>query len=162
VSRKPTPAMLAVLARLHAPGARSLDVGGEDGVRPSTARALIRHGYALSWATGEFELWGPFVHIAPKRNDTGTGKEDGFVRTTCSCDAGVLAMKCEKCGSEAIRIEPVRCPSCTRRGCTKCDRRDVERPRNFGKVHPAEDRLWCRCCGTLWTPSTESSPRGDR
>lgn len=95
-----------VLAKLHEAGCRSLDVGGSGGVNPRTARALVRQGYAFTWASGEFDPWGPFVYICAKRNDTGTGKEDGFVRTSCTCNAGVLAMKCEKCGSNAVRVIP--------------------------------------------------------
>lgn len=98
-----TPAMRVLLRRLHT-GPRSLDVGGEAGVDPRTARALVKRGYAFTWASGEFGPNGPHVSICAKRNDTGAGRVDGFVRTPCSCDAGVTAMRCDRCGAEATRL----------------------------------------------------------
>ena len=92
-----------MLAKLHTN--RSMPIGGEGGVNPRTARALIARGYAFTWACGEFDPYGPFVHINAKRNDTGHGREDGFVRTLCSCNAGVLALKCELCGGAAERLD---------------------------------------------------------
>lgn len=91
----------AVLEKLHSPGFPSLDVGGSGGVNPRTARRLLKDGYVFTWASGEFDPWGPYVHISAKRNDPGDGRWEGPVRTQCSCDAGVLAMKCEACGGAA-------------------------------------------------------------
>lgn len=98
-----SPAARKTLEKLHR-SSRSLSVGGRGGVNPRTARWLIEHGYVFSWAAGEFDPWGPFVYICAKRNHNEEGKADGFVRTSCSCNAGVFLMKCEICKEEAVRI----------------------------------------------------------
>lgn len=92
-----------VLEKLYATKG-SLDVG-RGNVNPRTVRSLLRRGLVFTWASGEYDPAGPFVHVAAKKNDVG-GRYDGFVRTECSCDAGVLLLRCEACGATAHHTGP--------------------------------------------------------
>lgn len=58
-----TKAQKRVLSEIAA--GKTLSVGYEpgDGCRPITARRLERMGLAITFATGEFDPWGPFVFI---------------------------------------------------------------------------------------------------